>query len=139
MKGLVAALALTLLPGVAAAQVVTYQGRLRCERLGTYTTGPLNVEFAVRSEGGRLSYTRPVQDRAGGPTPYVETGGGTLGGDGRVVLHGNSTGRGWRYEATYEGIVRGNVMVLSGHQLWSPMPTGGEFDRACQARLVAAS
>ena len=67
--------------------VGSYRGRLECAKL-PFTTGPQRALVQIRVNGGRVTYSRAVQNESGTATVGTESGAGTIAGDGAANSYG---------------------------------------------------
>jgi hypothetical protein len=107
-----------LAPGAAVAQEVAWQARMLCDGMPNAPT-PLVQQITLVQNGGNLRYERQIMLPQGGLSPYSESGTGTIGRDGAIVLTGGASTRTYSYQARYEGRMAADGRgVLTGSQHW---------------------
>jgi hypothetical protein len=114
-------------PAPAAADGI-YLGRLRCAEIPSLTLGPVDVEFSLTVRGATATYQRPILSYDGRQTVGQETGSGTVGADGNVVLQGGVTGRLGTFSARYTGRLAGTRLDLSGTESFT---APRQYERSC--------
>jgi hypothetical protein len=121
------AIAAASLSGEAAAED-HYHGRLRCAEIPSLTLAPVDVEFSMTIGGTVATYMRPILSYDGKQTVGQETGRGTVGPDGAVVLYGVVNGRLGAFTARYSGRLSGTNIELSGTENFT---APRQFERPC--------
>ena len=109
-----------------------YRGRLRCAAIPSLTLGPVEVDFTMTVRGAGATYQRPVLSFDGKQTVGQETGTGTVGADGAVVLQGGITGSLGAFTARYTGRLAGTHLDLSGTANFT---APRQYERTCSVSL----
>ena len=115
-KALLVLVAATTWPGLALAEKWT--GKIQCTVLAGANSKALNGDFEMRSDGSKLTYSRPVHINDSSSLSGIdEIGHGSWQGD-KVTLEGGATGPGFSYTASYKGGMDNGQLVLVGEQWW---------------------
>jgi hypothetical protein len=112
----------------------SYVGTIECDQIPGYTRGPLKGEFILKIADGRVQYARrlvlpPTRLLPTGVDP-MEQGAGTVSSTGEVSLTGEAGDLTGGYEATYRGQIDGQLLRLSGVQVWQ-LPDKANHKRSC--------
>jgi len=118
--------------GEAAAADSIYRGKLRCAAIPSLTLAPVEVDFTMTVQGSSATYQRPVLSYDGKQTVGTETGTGTVGADGSVVLQGGISGRLGAFTARYTGRLTVGHLDLSGTESFT---APRQYERSCTISL----
>lgn len=110
----------------------TYRGRIRCAAIPSLTLAPVDVDFIMKVRGATATYQRPVLSYDGRQTVGQESGTGTVGADGTVVLQGGIRGSLGAFAARYTGRLSASHLDLTGTESFT---APRQYDRACAISL----
>ena len=134
---LVATVVPVLLPSVAVGRSLydgSYVGTIECDPIPGYTRDPLKREFTLKIADGRAEYARrlvlPPTRLLPTDIDPIERGAGTVSTTGQVSLTGEAGDLTGGYEATYRGQIDGQLLRLSGVQVWQ-LPDKANYKRSC--------
>src|SRR5215510_673492 len=134
---LVATLGAILFPSLAVGVSLydgSYTGTIECDQIPGYTTRPLKRDFTLKIADGRAQYERrlvlPPTRLLPTDVDPIERGAGTVSSAGDVSLTGEAGDLTGGYEATYRGQIDGQLLRLSGVQVWQ-LPNKADHKRSC--------
>src|SRR5215510_1441251 len=134
---IVAMVVVVLLPSLAVGVSLydgNYTGTIECDQIPRYTSAPLKREFTLKIADGRAQYERrlvlPPTRLLPTDVDPIERGAGTVSSAGDVSLTGEAGDLTGGYEATYRGQIDGQLLRLSGVQVWQ-LPDQSNYKRSC--------
>jgi hypothetical protein len=135
-----AVIVLLVLP-IAAHADDAWHGKLYCDALPGMTDYPLDIPFDIAQSGSALSYSRTIKGSSGGTSNGVESGTGMVTGTHAELTGSYSTGGGRGGSGATEAVhlageISGNVMRLTGEQIWTVRTSPAPLHRPCRARLT---
>ena len=116
----------------------SYIGMIECDQIPGYTSRPLKREFTLKIADGRAQYERrlvlPPTRLLPTDVDPIERGAGPVSSTGEVSLTGEAGDLTGGYEATYRGQIDGQLLRLSGVQVWQ-LPDKANYKRSCTIAL----
>ena len=113
----------------------SYTGMIECDPIPGYTTNPLKREFTLKIADGRAQYERrlvlPPTRLLPTDVDPIERGAGRVSSTGEVSLTGEVGDLTGGYGATYRGQIDGQLLRLSGIQVWQLPDRADYYKRSC--------